>query len=160
VGLTAYILCRMRRKAIPTDVTLKVLHEAAFKCANPRCRYPLTLDRHHLDPHSEGGPDTADNLIALCPNCHADHHAGKIPKASLRAWKMLLITINEAYDRQGVSLLLAINKVGELALSGGDCAQLMASNLVDVRVVANGPLVDGWLKGDQAAAIPDPVTTV
>lgn len=159
----------MARPAIPVDVTLRVLHEAGYKCANPRCRYPITLDRHHLVPSGKGGPDTADNLLALCPNCHAEHHAGKIPEATLRAWKMLLVTVNEAYDRRTVDLLLAVYKAVTLGLSGGECAALIASGLADVEPVQNGPLVtyfatlnqkgklfvEGWLKGDQAAAIPD-----
>jgi HNH endonuclease len=159
----------MARKAIPVDVTIRVLHECAYKCANPRCRYPITLDRHHLIEHSKGGSDMADNLLALCPNCHAEHHAGKIPIETLRAWKMLLVTINEAFSRQTVDLLLAVHRTGRLALSGGDCAPLIASGLIDFEVVANGPLVtyfvslnqrgklfiDGWMSGNQSAAIPD-----
>lgn len=159
----------MARKAIPVDVTIKVLHECAYKCANPRCRYPLTLDRHHLNEHSKGGSDTPDNLLALCPNCHADHHAGKIPIGTLRAWKMLLVTINEAFNRQTVDLLLAVYQTGRFALSGGDCASLIASGLVEVETVENGPLVtyfvslnqkgqlfvEGWMSGDQSKAIPD-----
>jgi hypothetical protein len=159
----------MARKAIPVDVSIRVLHEAAYKCANPRCRYPITLDRHHLIEHSKGGPDAADNLLAICPNCHADYHAGKIPMASLRAWKMLLVTINEGFSRQTVDLLLAVHKIGRLGLSGGDCAPLLASGLVEVDVAENGPLavyfvslnqrgklfVEGWKSGDQAKAIPD-----
>lgn len=159
----------MSGRTIPVDVTQKVLHEAAYKCANPRCRYPITLDRHHLIPYANGGPNTADNLLALCPNCHADHHAGRIPDASLRAWKMLLVTVNEAYDRRTVDLLLALHLGGPLALSGGECAPLIASHLATVNELRNGPIItymatlndkgklfiEGWIKGDQAAAIPD-----
>jgi hypothetical protein len=159
----------MSRKAIPIDVTIRVLHQAAYKCANPRCRYPITLDRHHLDPYSKGGADSADNLLALCPNCHAEYESGKIPEATVRAWKMLLVTVNEAFDRRTVDLLLAVHKVGRLALTGGDSAPLIASGLVKVEIMENGPLVtyftelnakgrqfvEGWLKGDQAEAIPD-----
>ena len=158
----------MARTAIPIDVTTRVLYEAAYKCGNPRCRYPITLDRHHLVPYSKGGPNTADNLLAICPNCHAEHHAGRIPESTLRAWKMLLITVNEAYDRRTVDLLIALHKEGTLALSGGDCAPLIASGLVEMTQVQNGPLVtyfpklndrgklfvEGWLAGDQALAIP------
>jgi hypothetical protein len=147
-----------------------VLHECAFKCANPRCRYPLTLDKHHLEEHSKGGSDEADNLLALCPTCHTEHHDGKIPIESLRAWKMLLITLNEAFDRRGVDLLLALDRMGELALSGGDCAPLVASNLVDIETKSNGPVITyltklndkgklfvaGWKAGDISKAIPDP----
>ncbi len=30
---------------------------------------------HHLEPLSEGGADTGDNMVVLCPNCHARLHA-------------------------------------------------------------------------------------
>ncbi|WP_146037372.1 HNH endonuclease [Novosphingobium guangzhouense] len=34
------------------------------------------LEVHHVRPLSEGGPDTVDNSIAACPNCHRRlHHA-------------------------------------------------------------------------------------
>ena len=34
------------------------------------------LEVHHLRPLGEGGPDTTDNAVAACPNCHrALHHS-------------------------------------------------------------------------------------
>jgi len=36
------------------------------------------VQAHHVEPLSEGGSDTADNLLVLCPNCHAKMHAGVI----------------------------------------------------------------------------------
>jgi hypothetical protein len=35
------------------------------------------LEVHHLIPLSEGGPDTPNNVIALCPNCHRRMHHSK-----------------------------------------------------------------------------------
>jgi hypothetical protein len=55
---------------------------------------------------SEGGKDEPENLLALCPNCHALHHKGEIPIDSLRAWKMLQLALNEAYDKKSINLLL------------------------------------------------------
>ncbi|WP_301750092.1 HNH endonuclease signature motif containing protein [uncultured Erythrobacter sp.] len=35
------------------------------------------LEVHHMRPLFQGGPDTTDNTIAACPNCHRRlHHAG------------------------------------------------------------------------------------
>ena len=34
------------------------------------------LEIHHLVPLSEGGEDTLENAIALCPNCHRKMHYG------------------------------------------------------------------------------------
>ena len=41
------------------------------------------LEVHHVKPLAEGGPDTVDNAVAVCPNCHrACHHAAD--KAAIR----------------------------------------------------------------------------
>jgi hypothetical protein len=35
------------------------------------------LEIHHVHPLGEGGPDTVDNVVALCPNCHRRAHFSK-----------------------------------------------------------------------------------
>jgi predicted restriction endonuclease len=35
------------------------------------CGYRLTVDTHHILPKNKGGLHEIDNLIVLCPNCHA-----------------------------------------------------------------------------------------
>jgi 5-methylcytosine-specific restriction protein A len=35
------------------------------------------LEVHHLKPLAAGGPDTTDNAIACCPNCHREMHFGE-----------------------------------------------------------------------------------
>lgn len=35
------------------------------------------LEVHHKTPLAEGGADTVENAIALCPNCHRQAHYGK-----------------------------------------------------------------------------------
>lgn len=81
---------------------------------------------------------------------------------------MLLLTLNEAFDRKTIDLLLALYKANRLALSGGECAPLIASGLAVVEEVSNGPVVvyfaslndkgrlfvEGWLEGNQQKAIP------
>ena len=44
----------------------------------------LYLETHHIIPLSEGGPDTIDNVIALCPNDHRKAHFG-VQKDEMRA---------------------------------------------------------------------------
>jgi 5-methylcytosine-specific restriction enzyme A len=34
----------------------------------------LYLEVHHVRPLGEGGPDTVDNAVACCPNCHRQLH--------------------------------------------------------------------------------------
>ena len=70
----------MSRQPIPRSTRELVLLEAGYKCANPVCRHILTLELHHIVWVSHGGGNNLDNLLALCPNCHALHSAGHIPE--------------------------------------------------------------------------------
>lgn len=167
-----------KRRTLPIDVRRLVLHESGYKCGNPACHSILTLDIHHLERVADDGVDTPENLLPLCPNCHALHHRGEIPLQSVRAWKMLLLTINEAYDRKTVDVLAALGKVGILFVSGDGllaCASLVAADLVAVDVwgtpghtqrlgiqvpayrlslTPRGQnLLSAWKEGDQAAAV-------
>lgn len=112
-----------------------ILHECGYKCSNPACRMVLTLDIHHIEYVSEGGGDGPENLLALCPNCHGLHHKGHIPRESLRAWKLLLLSMNEGFDRRSVDILLVLGTRKGLMISGDGllvCASLVASGLVEV----------------------------
>jgi hypothetical protein len=165
-----------KRKSIPVDIKRLVLHEAGYKCASPVCRGILTLDIHHLVPVSENGDNEPDNLLALCPTCHALHHQKIISRESIRSWKMLLLAINEAYDRKAIDLLLALDKVGRVYMSGDglvDCAALVAADMVEFQQhhwksspsgVLNLPcevtltergraFISAWKNGDQREAI-------
>lgn len=124
-------------------------------------------DIHHLTPVSDSGPDSPDNLIALCPNCHSLHHKGIIPRESLRAWKMILVALNEAYDRKAIIVLLLLDKMDKLYVQGDalvDCAGLIAGNLVvvgepfrrtyDIQMTDRGrQLIVAWKSGKQDAAV-------
>jgi len=162
-----------KRRQIPIATKSLVLHEAGYRCANPTCRNPLTLDVHHIVYHSEDGSDTPENLIAICPYCHSLHHSGHIPLASLRAWKLLLLALNEGYDRKAIDLLLALHKL-ERVIASGDAvlnySGLIASGLVSVTTQGSSRsrygmapdfryeiklsekglfMVEAWKKGDQ-----------
>jgi len=67
----------------------RVVRDAVLADAKGMCQFPSCgwlgfakndgskyLEAHHVWPLAEGGPDTLDNVVALCPNCHrALHHA-------------------------------------------------------------------------------------
>jgi 5-methylcytosine-specific restriction endonuclease McrA len=36
-----------------------------------RCGSRYYLSAHHIQPRSEGGKDTPENLFSLCASCHA-----------------------------------------------------------------------------------------
>lgn len=154
------------------DVRQQVLHEAGYRCANPACRTLLTLEIHHLDPVSEGGSNTVDNLLALCPNCHTLHHRRVIPMTSLKAWKLLLLSLNEGFDRISIDVLLAMQQIKNLRVSGDGfvhIAGLLTGGYVRLAMVghpAGGTtqlglrltekgqtFIEAWKAGDQQAAV-------
>lgn len=102
---------KMARQHIPNDVKLRLLVEAGYRCAVPTCRTILTLDLHHIIEVTEGGGNQPDNLICLCPNCHALYHRQKIPQEAIRMWKMILISLNNAFDRDQIDYLLMLHKI-------------------------------------------------
>ncbi|MFK9099455.1 HNH endonuclease [Pseudomonas guariconensis] len=68
------------------DVVAEVLLRANGKCEG--CRLPapfqrpdgsLYLEVHHVNRLADGGHDTVDNALALCPNCHRERHFGRPP---------------------------------------------------------------------------------
>lgn len=66
------------------DVVAERLFMAGGVCEGCRAAAPferddgtLFLEVHHILPLSEDGPDTVENTIALCPNCHREAHFGK-----------------------------------------------------------------------------------
>jgi len=149
------------RRQIPNEIRRQILHEAGYKCANPICRMVLAINMHHLDQVSEGGGNTLDNLIALCPNCHTLHHKGVIPHESLRTWKTLLVGLNEAFDKKAIDILLTLRKIPKITLRGEgmiDIAGLIASDLIeweqkhtdefDIKLSDKGNIfVQGWASG-------------
>lgn len=169
-----------RRRSIQSDVRHQVLHEAGYKCGNPACHSVITLDIHHLEQVANGGGDSADNLLPLCPNCHALHHRGVIAIESVRAWKMLLLSLNEGFDRRTLELLLALAQApnGCIFVSGDGllaCSPLVANRLIEVstwgqqrfdprigfevpyyRIALNergAAMLEAWRIGDQAAVV-------
>lgn len=51
-----------------------LLENRGHKCQ--LCGYAKIVEAHHLVPQSEGGLRTRENGVLLCPNCHAEDHAG------------------------------------------------------------------------------------
>lgn len=55
---------------------LRVRLEALIACQRHCClchqRKHTRLQCHHIVPEADGGPDTSENCIPLCPDCHAE----------------------------------------------------------------------------------------
>lgn len=66
------------------DVVAAVRLRAKGKCEGCKKMAPFLrrkdgapfLEVHHIDQLANGGPDTVENAIALCPNCHREKHYG------------------------------------------------------------------------------------
>lgn len=99
------------RKAISTEIKLRLFSDSAGYCQNPDCLQPLYPaemggDKHiaemaHVIPHGEKGPrheerpeeefeaDSFENLILLCPTCHTiiDKSPDGYSRSTLLDWK-------------------------------------------------------------------------
>jgi 5-methylcytosine-specific restriction endonuclease McrA len=61
----------LSRKKLPENTRLSIYAKHDYKCAN--CGVDLRLVKPHIDhiiPIAKGGPDTLENLQALCQNCN------------------------------------------------------------------------------------------
>lgn len=64
------------RPPIPENIRAEILREARHHCSV--CPESLVLEMAHIVPFSKTNDHSPENLICLCPNCHA--------KADLRKW--------------------------------------------------------------------------
>lgn len=69
------------------EIKRKVLLEAGHRCAIPHCSHPQ-VELHHIIPWSSCKEHSAENLIALCPNCHARADRREIDRKSLIQYKL------------------------------------------------------------------------
>lgn len=99
------------RKAIPSEIKLRLFSESAGHCQNPDCLRPLfpvemggnkhIAEMAHVIPHGDKGPrheerpseefntDSFENLILLCPTCHTiiDKGPDGYSRNTLLQWK-------------------------------------------------------------------------
>lgn len=74
------------RSAIPTAIRDRILEEAGYRCAIPQCsQHPVEV--HHIRPWREAAEHRYEDLVALCPTCHARADKGEIKAASLYRFK-------------------------------------------------------------------------
>lgn len=105
-----------RSRYIKKTVDNAIKQETGFRCA--WCGEYLTI-RHHIIEFSLGGPNSEDNLILLCPNCHDNVHSGKISQEELEKIKSELtgqidrsagvFSINKEYFQIDIGGFHAIN---------------------------------------------------
>ena len=62
---------------------------------------------------SKGGGNDPGNLLPLCPTCHALYTRGRIPQDAIRAYKVVLVGLSQAFDRITIDDLLFLQKIGQ-----------------------------------------------
>jgi len=65
IRLSRYLLKKLQKEVLIRD---------NFICQNPECGVYTENPPHHIIFLSQGGSDTAENLITLCIKCHAEKH--------------------------------------------------------------------------------------
>src|SRR5713101_4651748 len=160
------------RVKLPIKTVPIVLTEGGYRCAVPTCRNILALDLHHIWEVSAGGGDGPENLVALCPTCHALYHRGTIARDAIYAYKSMLVAIGRAFDLEAIDRLLFLEMLPKdyLIVSGDGLlhfSRLIAANLADVEMKAKNNwlivtyavnisekgrhLIHAWRQGDKTA---------
>ena len=87
----------VERPPIPRPIRRDVLVEAGHRCAIPTCRsHPVEV--HHSEDWAKVQKHEPDNLIALCPNCHARVTKGEIDVLAMKAYKANLGLLRDRYS--------------------------------------------------------------
>ncbi len=95
---------------------------------------------------SEGGGNDPENLIALCPTCHALYHRGTISADAIYSYKSMLVALSRAFDLEAVDrlLFLVMCKKDFVVVSGDGLvrfSRLIAAGLASAEQKAN----NNWL---------------
>jgi hypothetical protein len=65
-------------QVIPPALRRRVMRRDGGRCRVPGCRHAVFVDVHHLEPRSEGGRNTLENLVTLCSAHHRAIHRGQL----------------------------------------------------------------------------------
>lgn len=71
---------------LPEEAKSLLMNAVWYRCENPRCNYTQFLDIYHIVSETEGGSNSLDNLIVLCPICRFNAGCGEITTDHLRSW--------------------------------------------------------------------------
>lgn len=67
LGIKKYLYGEVRKHK--AWIRTQAIKQYGKKCE--LCNYNMTIDTHHIIPKYKGGPHEIDNLMVICPNCHA-----------------------------------------------------------------------------------------
>jgi hypothetical protein len=86
-----------RRPPIPRALARAVLMEAGHRCAIPKCQQ-TPVEIAHIIPWAQVKDHSFENLIALCPTCHARYDAKQIDRVAMFQYKANLALLNGRYS--------------------------------------------------------------
>ncbi len=77
---------KRNRAVVPPALRREVLERDGHRCRVAGCGSTRFLAVHHVKPRQAGGPNTTENLVALCGSCHrAIHELGARARAGAAA---------------------------------------------------------------------------
>jgi predicted transcriptional regulator len=85
------------RLAIPRALERAVLMEAGHRCAIPTCQQ-VPVQIAHIVPWAQVKEHAFENLIALCPTCHARYDRKQIDRMAMFQYKANLVLLNGRYS--------------------------------------------------------------
>lgn len=86
------------RPSIPRALERAVLMEAGHRCAIPTCQQ-VPVQIAHIVPWAQVKEHAFENLIALCPTCHARYDDAKqIDRMAMFQYKANLALLNGRYS--------------------------------------------------------------
>lgn len=124
----------MSRPHIPEQLKRRVLLEAGHRCAIPPCRYPNVMI-HHIIPWAQCKEHKYENLIALCPNCHARADRGEIDRISLRTYKAKLRYAHDKFSQLEVDILFRLYNAPEEGMQFAPFLMILINRILEVEYV-------------------------
>ncbi len=86
----------MNRDAISELIKRRLYAESMGRCMNPKCQKKLfshggdLIEKAHIDPYCKTADHSFENLVVLCPNCHADFDKNSaFSPEEVRSWKLI-----------------------------------------------------------------------
>jgi len=120
------------RPPIPRHLEREVKMETGYRCAIPACRQtPVVIA--HIIPWEKVKEHTFDNLIALCPTCHARYdYTKEIDRKAMFQYKTNLSVVNGRYcDLEQRIIRLFANSPGENEINILGGLEILLMNLLD-----------------------------
>ncbi len=134
------------RPHIPNELRRAVLVEAGHRCAIPTCRqYPVEVD--HIVDWAKTRRHDFDNLIALCPTCHARKTKGEIDALAMKQYKLNLgVSVNRPWHHAHPQARSEVGGIGEPLDRINDPIALEVQPSITVPTVSGLPLLPRYVR--------------